>query len=47
MYLKEKWTVNYDTTVETRIKEPKFLGDSVLRILFVAFTIHILGIEGE
>ena len=29
-------------TVETRIKEPTFLGDSLLKDL-IAFTIHILG----
>ena len=33
-------------TVETRIKEPTFLGDSLLKdLIYFAFKIHLLGIE--
>ena len=32
------------STVETRIKEPTYLGDSLLKDFIFAFTIHILGI---
>ena len=30
-------------TLETRIKEPTFLDDSLLKAFVFAFTIHILG----
>ena len=38
--------IKWSHTVETRIKEPTFLGDSrlIFWTLFSAFTIHILGI---